>query len=130
MVKVTASGRLIEYYTAGTRWGNYTGLLLSDSSPTFHGQPLPRSQKDTKQILNIKYLNTGLSVSPFFWDVALHHWVIGAHCLAKTWLSQLQSSKFPSRHIMGKECSLRSEIKQLVCEMHFTLLKQHLKKAT
>jgi len=57
-----ASGRLIEYYTAGTRWGNYTGLLLSDSSPTFHGQPLPRSQKHTKQILNTKYLNTGLSV--------------------------------------------------------------------
>jgi len=57
-----ASGRLIEHYTAGTRWGNYTGLLLSDSSPTFHGQLLPRSQKHAKQILNIKYLNTGLSV--------------------------------------------------------------------
>jgi len=58
-----ASGRLIEYYTAGTRWGNYTGLLLSDSSPTFHGQPLPRSQKHTKEILNTEYLNTGLSVT-------------------------------------------------------------------
>jgi len=58
-----ASGRLIEYYTADTRWGNYTGLLLSDSSPTFHGQPLPRSQKQLKQILNTKYLNTGLSVT-------------------------------------------------------------------
>jgi len=57
-----ASGRLIEYYTAGTRWGNYTGLLLSDSSPTFHGQLLPRSQKHTKQILNTKYLKTGRSV--------------------------------------------------------------------
>jgi len=58
-----ASGRLIEYYTAGTRWGNYTGLLLSDSSPMFHGQPLPRSQKHTKQTLNTIYLNTGLSVT-------------------------------------------------------------------
>jgi hypothetical protein len=56
------SDRLIEYYTAGTRWGNYTGLLLLGSLPTFHGQPLPTSQKHTKQTLNTKYLKTGLSV--------------------------------------------------------------------
>jgi hypothetical protein len=30
----------------------------------FHGQPLPRNQKNTEQILNTKYLNTGLRVIP------------------------------------------------------------------
>jgi len=39
-------------------------------------------------ILYVDYVTTNVNVgSPFFWDVALHHWVTGARCFNTTMLS-------------------------------------------
>jgi len=39
-------------------------------------------------ILYVDYIATKVNVgSPFFWDVALRHWVIGARCFKTTMLS-------------------------------------------